>query len=411
MRARHAAVLALLLVAAGCVSPAAPGGTETATIPTPGNTTTGPSVGQPTPTTTPAQSETTMRAAFGIDERRVLERVSTLLSVPLDPPEVVVSRSKIDQTEADYRDSISSDPFLAAFGLDRDATGSFRIAGYADGAQSVVMNPNLSVRTAETTLAHEFVHTAQFQRGWDASYEGRPIASYRESFGRGLQQVYRLVNEGTAEYVQYTYAARHVENASAAGERIDALGSYYRNTSGSTRLVWTPYYHGVAYVADRVDTAGDIPALYDRAPTTTEQVLHGESQATEPPRPLSVSVDAETVERRGAQGELFTRVALAQDLSQSRAVTAAAGWGNDTLLRVGDAGVRGFAWVTRWDTPEDATEFAAAMETLAADRTAPSFRVHTPSSDVVVVGIGPDGLLQHLSAEADGAAVSVALGV
>ena len=431
MRVLALCLLAGALLVAGCVAPTASEQSPTATpasTPAGETQTTASTPAEATPTATDSEPTTpngstgetaessagppTMASVYGIDQNQTLYRVERLLDVNVMTPNVTVSQRRIDRTEATYRTSLGSDPFLAAFGLNRSTggpNGTIRIAGFVVGARSVVMNPNLTVAQAESTLAHEYVHVAQFQQDWQLEYNDTPIGAYRARYSRELSQIRSLVQEGTAEYLQYEYGARHIQPNESVAARLAETESFYWNRSGATQLAWTPYAVGARFVADRVEEPTEIPDLYDRAPTTTEQVLHGETQATEPPLPMTVDIDAPTVRWQGSQGELFTRIALAQQLNRSQATAAAAGWGNDTMAYVERDDSTGYVWVSRWDTVGDAGEFERAMErfTRARERTTPAFRTVRASEDTVVVVLGDQAVVDAATVTAGEGTVGV----
>lgn len=376
----------------------------------------------PAPTTavTPAENGTanatgnmTMQSVYGIDANRTIERVSTMLGVEYERPSIVLSINRTRRLGSNYRESLTDDPFLKTFGLAdsaaRGENGSFRIAGYVDGPHSVVMNPNLTIVQAETTLAHELVHVVQWQKGWLPELNGRPITAYRASSGRDVRTVATAIQEGTAEYAQSAYYERYVGDLSVR-QRLASVGSYYRNLSGSTQLAWAPYYYGHRYVAQRVTTASEIGAVFASAPVTTEQLVHNLSQAEEPPVPMAVETDFGTVDRQGSQGELFIRIALSQALNRSRAARAAAGWGNDTLLSVETDATEGYVWVTRWDTETDAAEFESAIADFEADQFVSGVTgINTvrPAPRTVAVVVGPREFRQASAITAANGTVTV----
>lgn len=357
-------VLVVVVVLAGCTAP----GTTGSGVTTPGS---GQSTATPAHASNGTTGELTMQSVYGVDANRTIERISTMLGVDYERPEIVLSINRTRRMGSDYRESLTADPFLETFGLAdsdvRSENGSFRIAGFVDDPHTVVMNPNLTVVQAETTLAHELVHVVQWQKGWRPRWHGQSISAYRPAGGRDLGSVYTAMQEGTAEYVQSAYYERYGVNLTVE-ERIGALGSYYRNLTGSTQLAWAPYYYGLVYTDRRVANSTGIAELFTSAPVTTEQLLHNLTNAEEPPVALRVEADLDAVDRKGAQGELFARIALAQTLSRSQATEAAAGWGNDTLLSVETDAGSGFAWVTRWDSVADAGEFERALADWADRR-------------------------------------------
>lgn len=76
-------------------------------------------------------------------------------------------------------------------------------------------------------------------------------------------------------------------------------------------------------------------------------------------------------DRSGPHGELFLRIVLGGEMSESRAARAAAGWGNDRFITLRTLeGARAFVWIIRWNSSADAAQF----ETVFADFRANSSR-------------------------------------
>jgi hypothetical protein len=133
--------------------------------------------------------------------------------------------------------------------------------------------------------------------------------------------------------------------------------------------------------------------LWERPPASTEQILHPEKYergdapddvgARLPSRisPAWRTAFADTL------GELGVRAFLRRAVDDYRAERAATGWGGDRAILyrqegAGDAGVPAdfVAWVTTWDGPTDAQDFAEqASVALAALAGAPLEQVVTPS--------------------------------
>lgn len=106
-------------------------------------------------------------------------------------------------------------------------------------------------------------------------------------------------------------------------------------------------------------------ALYE-PPTSTEQVLHPEKYFCEKDMPIAVklpnpgigswdSVDENTL------GEFGTLLVLSQGNDAEAASKAAAGWGGDRWqIYRSKGGALGLAWLSAWDTEDDAKEFVGA---------------------------------------------------
>lgn len=239
----------------------------------------------------------------------------------------------------------------------------------------------------------------------------------------------RAVRRGAAAYAADRYLAAHTDCPVA-----DRTWSERRaNLSLTGALVVARYHFGQRYVAGRVDSPEGVEPLVGNPPLTTEQVIHGYGYDEERPRDLHVetataggwSVDNDfgaiwgdrTDPKPQRMGELFVRVLLEEELDYDRAATAAAGWGNDRVVRFARDGQVGYAWALRWDSEADADEFEAAMRdylAAAGERTAEGWRLNGTAFDVrrvsaetVAVVVGPSSFVAGTDVTGSGGEVAV----
>ncbi|MFQ5998484.1 MAG: hypothetical protein ACE5KO_04180 [Candidatus Bathyarchaeia archaeon] len=155
-----------------------------------------------------------------------------------------------------------------------------------------------------------------------------------------------------------------------------------------TQVFFFPYRFGPDFVEHAFESGGwpAVDELYQRPPTSTEQLLHDEKYlAKENPKPVAVELKLPsewTLEGSDRMGEYFLLILLASKIQVESAVSAAAGWGGDnmTLFRNQDSTL--VAWKIVWDTREDAIEFNDAfriwLETMGGEHIAPDvWRVDT----------------------------------
>jgi hypothetical protein len=128
-----------------------------------------------------------------------------------------------------------------------------------------------------------------------------------------------------------------------------------------------PYEEGMMLVAD-VYRAGGFPLvdrMYTSFPRSTEQVLHPEKYlAGEAPRPIADPKPPRGYELTGVDtlGELDARVLFGRCLDAAVAERAAAGWAGDRFgVFVGPDRRLAVAWISAWDTEQDADEADAAL--------------------------------------------------
>jgi hypothetical protein len=133
-----------------------------------------------------------------------------------------------------------------------------------------------------------------------------------------------------------------------------------------------PYREGMLFVSD-VYRAGGFPLvdkMYGSPPRSTEQVLHPEKYlAGEEPRPVADPRPPRgyTLSVAGTLGELDTRVLLQRCLDADVAERAAAGWGGDRYaVFAGPERRLATAWISAWDTEQDADEAETALRKSAA---------------------------------------------
>jgi hypothetical protein len=116
-----------------------------------------------------------------------------------------------------------------------------------------------------------------------------------------------------------------------------------------------------------------VDALYAKPPASTEQVLHPDKYAAAEP-PIAVAFPKDLAARLGSgwavamedtlgEFELGVWLKAAGKLAPGTVSSATKGWGGDRVAVVTKGDRAGAVIDTRWDTPGDAAEFAAAAQT------------------------------------------------
>jgi hypothetical protein len=138
-----------------------------------------------------------------------------------------------------------------------------------------------------------------------------------------------------------------------------------------------PYTTGLEFIQRTWVQGGwtQVDRLWEKAPSTTEQILHADKHAAAEPA-LDVALPSGVAGALGdgwrlaledTHGELVTRIWLEQALDPDAAVQAAAGWGGDRVgLYRGPNESWAVVWLTGWDTLTDATEFKAGADAVVA---------------------------------------------
>lgn len=107
-------------------------------------------------------------------------------------------------------------------------------------------------------------------------------------------------------------------------------------------------------------------------PLSTEQIFHPEKWHGKRDNPieltwpdLSATLPGYQKASEGEMGELSMRILLREALKDAKsAETGAAGWGGDRFAVYEKDGRRLVAWITEWDSVEDAAQFRAAAKSL-----------------------------------------------
>lgn len=224
------------------------------------------------------------------------------------------------------------------------------------------------------TFAHEYGHALQ-----DANFEifGAP-EELRDQTDRAIAR--SALYEGDATLLMLLWAQggnltpEEIQEYIAAGSDPESLAILERMPAILVQGLLFPYETGVTWVLP-VQTDGGwagVDALYERPPTSTEQVLHPEKyEAGEDA--IEVTIPADAADRMGegwsialedTWGEFQTRVWLTEaGASLDAASDAAAGWGGDRLAVMDGPGD---AWAvvldTTWDSEAEAAVFRAAAE-------------------------------------------------
>ncbi len=367
------AALCAVLVLAGCAAPTA----------------------QPTDATT--TDITVENGSFAVDHNRVYDRLQTITATTAAPPESI----RVDTPgNGTARPSPRGDPpaFFQAVGFETGPVdlrlGDRLGEGYVTGLGAVVVSPapNATRDDQRLLLAHELTHFVQF-RNERLAQLGAEVDT-RTTDGAFVR---RSIVEGAAVYTTDRYLDRYGEtdrrNSPVYERALSALPAGHQ-----LRYGLAPYQYGSAYVADRVDSPADLPTVYERPPTTSQQVIHGLTPDEAPPDSLAVTVRAGDGWREAGTdrlGEAFLRYALESHIDPERAAAVAAGWGNDSLRIVSERGTTEprYAWVHRWDDPDAASAFTDAMRSYLdarGDRTDRGWTVPDTDLEATVTAVSPE---------------------
>jgi hypothetical protein len=266
----------------------------------------------------------------------------------------------------------------------------------------------------QITYAHEFDHALQDQNFGldklgldDTSDSDRTLARLS-------------LPEGDATLLMTLWAEGHLTPAQLiqlAGEANDpsqtAILAAMPDDLKETLLF--PYEQGLSWVTGMQTSGGwaAVDAAYANPPDSTEQIIHPDKWTSHEP-PIAVTIPATLPAKLGAGwtmpltdtfGELQFRIWLEQvgKVAQTQAEAAAAGWGGDRLALVENGSSFGIVMITKWDTPADATEFAASA--------GPSLKLLSSSTAMIDPGSTNQVVLFVASDEATINALAGALGL
>jgi hypothetical protein len=253
----------------------------------------------------------------------------------------------------------------------------------------------------QITYAHEFDHALQDQNFG--------LSKLRlDDTGNSDRALARLsLPEGDATLLMTLWAETHMTPAQLiqlAGEANDpsqtAILAAMPDDLKETLLF--PYEEGLNWVTGLHSSGGwaAVDAAYAKPPDSTEQILHADKWASHE-APIAVTIPASLPGKLGSGwtmpltdtlGELQFRIWLEQvgKVPQTEAEAAAAGWGGDRIALVQKGSSFGIAIITKWDTPADAVEFAAAAGPTLKLLPSSSAMIDPGSTNRVVLFVASD---------------------
>jgi len=405
-------VLALALLAAGCGS-SVPSSTPSPTAsptPTPADS---PS---PSPSPSPVSSadvdalydaiEGQVIAIRGLDPERDVARkvideaeLRTMITEQFDeetPPEYVAANGRLYKA----LELIPANADLRELTLDLLSGG---VAGFYRSDQDtlyIVSKTGLPGVNERVTFAHEYDHALQDQNTSVFTDQDGILDQADRILAR--QAVY----EGDATLLMTLWATDNFDLSDLAellalSTDPEAAALLERMPAILRETLLFPYTTGLIFV-QAVQAQGGwhaVDALYDRMPSSTEQILHPESYAArEAPVVVDLPDDLATqlgdgwsVPLEDTLGELQLGIWLRErGVDPDESATAAAGWGGDRLAVVeGPDDTWGVVLETTWDSPADATEFLDAVQPVV-DGLANPARISAPAGKVVTILIASD---------------------
>jgi hypothetical protein len=253
----------------------------------------------------------------------------------------------------------------------------------------------------QITFAHEYDHALQDQQ-FDLSKLG---IDARDQGDRSLARL--ALVEGDATLVMTQWAATALTPAQllqylAQSDITGQTAALAKLPAAMRAQLMFPYTTGLAFVQGLQMNGGwdGVNRAFASPPDSTEQVLHPEKY-TAREAPVTVTVPADLATRLGAGwtvefqdtfGEFGLRSWLQAvgGLDAAAASAAADGWGGDRVVLVANGATFALAIQTVWDTPADATAFAAAAGTTRARLSGSTALIDPGSTNRVTVFVASE---------------------
>jgi hypothetical protein len=253
----------------------------------------------------------------------------------------------------------------------------------------------------QITFAHEYDHALQDQQ-FDLSKLGMDA---RDQGDRSLARLALI--EGDATLVMTQWASTALTPAQllqylAQSDITGQMAALEKLPPALRAQLMFPYTTGLTFVQGLQMKGGweEVDRAFSRLPDSTEQVLHPEKYAAHE-APVTVPLPADLATRLGAGwtvelqdtfGEFGLRTWLQSvgGLDAAAASAAADGWGGDRVVLVTNGATFALAIQTVWDTPADATVFAAAAGTTRTRLSGSTALIDPGTTNRVTVFVASD---------------------
>ncbi|GAC1684578.1 MAG: hypothetical protein NVS9B3_02790 [Gemmatimonadaceae bacterium] len=252
-----------------------------------------------------------------------------------------------------------------------------QIVGYYDpSSKTLYVVEGAPEEAAGIVLSHELVHALQDQY--------MDLDSLQHARGdNDRAEAAQAVLEGQATYEQFGLLLGESNIAARLPGGWDQIRQAIRDQQGATPVLAKaplvvqetlifPYLSGAEFIRRfKEKRPGEVP--FADMPVSTEQILHEDRYFGQRDTPVRVLLP---LPKPGAKklydndlGEFETRLFLFQHLhDQAASARGAAGWDGDRYEVVRTAKGDGIVWVTVWDTPVDAADFAQLLERTTTAR-------------------------------------------
>jgi hypothetical protein len=413
------AVLVLQLTGGPRTPGPSPSATETQASPLPSGT------GAPAASVEPSASgEQDAQAVFN----RIQQQVEQLRGLPpagIGPAEIIgraqLEKELADQFAQDYpkQQQDADNVTLRALGLlkpDQDVAKlqlqllQGQVIGfYDDKTKRMVVVSEAGVNgEAKITYAHEYTHALQ-----DHSFGLAKLGLDDEQAEDDVAMARLALVEGDATYTMLLWATRNMTPQELQGIVATPQPDMSGIPGWMVQQLTFSYTVGMSFVTALAQHGGgsfaDVDAAFQsKPPASTEQVIHPEKYfAKEGPMQVATPDPASTLGagwknvETTTLGEAMVGIALQSWGASGAGATAAVGWGGDQLVAAsGPGGAFAMAWRLKWDSAQDATEFATAYASVRGSLPVAARLVQVNGTEQLVLQASSAELVSQLAADA-----------
>jgi len=265
---------------------------------------------------------------------------------------------------------------LASMFGDSVVLGGF-LGGLVSGIMESLMDEETQAMMQDTIIVHELTHALDDQH-FDIEGSMEELLAGNSD---DAQLAYQSLLEGNAVRIQNEYTMDLMDIDNDAMEQLSSLNEMFAESVMDynpflERIMLAPYLSGEVFVRHIMAVEGEngINVAFGDPPQSMEQVLHPERYVSNrdypsglgAPTDLSSVLPDWTLEATDTLGELITGLVFElQTGDRAQAGRIGLGWDYDLVTSWRSPGNDlALAWVTVWDTNDDAVEFFDAYSDL-----------------------------------------------
>lgn len=257
-----------------------------------------------------------------------------------------------------------------------------QIGGYYDPEKKRFVMADWIPSEAQASVAvHELTHALQ-----DQHFDLKQMLDPKQENGDKLL-AHSAISEGDAMLVMNDYeravrrqpVVNEAVSIAAKSVQLNSESEALRSSTGEAvpealrAILLFPYTSGVHFMKTALGRGKNYSGadlVFQNPPTSTREILHPDvywdSKALKPSVPTISELQAENKQSRvvysDVLGEFLIQLVLCADKQgRTGCEVAAQGWIGDRIAVVDSGGgVQEVIWLTRWESPQDAHEFALA---------------------------------------------------